>query len=800
MVNLVQYVVPFVHITYEDVPAFGGKNAALGELMKHLSPNGIKIPNGYALSASAYNRFIVENELELIISGLVNKLDTKDFSNLNEISFSIQENILKGKIPADIYHQIETMYKELCSTEGRIVDVAVRSSATAEDLPTASFAGQHESYLNVTGVDSIALAIVKCYASLFGARAIKYRIDHAFKYEDVSISVGIQQMVRSDLGASGTVFTIDPDTGFDKVLIIQATYGLGENLVKGSIVPDEYTVYKKQLVQNRRSIIAKSIGSKRKTLVYRKNGVGTRNLNTSLSKRNALVLNDDQIQQLAEWAITIEKHFKHPMDIEWAIDGNSNELFILQARPETVHAQKKKLILETIKVINQGKTILTGQAVGRGVESGIVQIFNNPLDAQALEKGNILVTEKTNPDWDPVLKKASAIITDSGGRTSHAAIVAREYGTLAIVGAKSATQSLKQGSIVTVDNSKGQTGFVYEGHAKWIKNEIEIADLKLPKTPANLIVADPFQAYEYSFYPSSGVGLLRLEFMINTLIGIHPMALINYNQLKKSSTKRKILKLTGEYADKKQFFTQRLTEGIARIAAAFYPRPVIVRLSDFKSNEYGQLLGGEQFETPEENPMIGFRGASRYANVHYAEAFELECATIKNVREKLGFDNVKVMIPFCRTPEEAEKVNELLMKNGLVRGKNGLEVYMMIEIPSNVLLLDQFGKYYDGFSIGSNDLTQLTLGLDRDSPEVSDSFDEMNEAVVELILSAIQQAKKLGKKIGICGQAPSDNPDFTELLINSGIDSISFNTDAFMNGIKTMANAEKNIKQLVWND
>lgn len=783
-------ILPFNKVGIKDVALVGGKNASLGEMVTHLQTLGVNIPDGFATTANAFRLFLKDNELVEKLNTLVDSLDKTDFKNLTPISKEAKELLLSAKLPQSLVVEITNSYMALCKELGRELDVAVRSSATAEDLPTASFAGQHESYLNINGIEEVLKAVQNCFASLYNARAIKYRIDNGFDHSKVALSVGIQLMVRSDKASSGVCFTIEPDSGFKNAIVITGCWGLGENIVQGAVTPDEFHVFKPSIGKFKRAIISKKIGSKAKTLVYAQNGLGTVNTNTPLEKQKQWTLSDNEIETIAKWALLIEQHYKLPMDVEWAKDGITGELFIVQARPETVHSSKNPYLIKEFSLKTKGANLVSGNAVGAGITSGIARIINSPADSDKLKKGEVLVTDITNPDWDPILKKAAAIITNKGGRTSHAAIVAREVGAIAIVGANGATEKIKDGDVITVDNSQGKYGFVYSGKSEWNEKELDFSTIKMPQTKPMLILADPDKAYKLSFYPNQGVGLMRLEFVINTSIRIHPMALVKFDELKDLSAKKEIEELTSQYADKKQYFIDKLSQAIGTIAAAFYPKDVIVRMSDFKTNEYANLLGGKQFEAEEENPMIGFRGASRYYNDKYKEGFKLECEAMKVVRNEMGLTNVKLMIPFCRTVDEGKKVVALMESYGLKRGDNGLEIYVMAEIPSNVILAEEFANVFDGFSIGSNDLTQLTLGIDRDSNIISDLFDENNAAVKWMIAHVIESAKKSGAKIGLCGQAPSDYPEFAEFLVNRGIDSISYNPDALLQGIENMNKAE----------
>ena len=783
----------FNEVDINDIPTVGGKNASLGEMFQKLTQKGINIPDGFAVTSYAYWHYLEQENLKENIFNELKKLNKNDFSNLKKIGTSIRSCFTQVGLPVTIKEAIKLGYNDLIKKYGANISLAVRSSATAEDLPTASFAGQQESYLNVNGLDELINACEKCYASLFTDRAIKYREDNKFDHTKVALSIGVQLMVRSDLACSGVNFTLDPDTGFDKVILISSTWGLGENIVQGSINPDEYFVFKPSLEKGTlQPIISRKLGSKEKTMIYDSSGTGTINLDTELEKQEQFVLTDSEVIKLAKWSLVIETHYGRPMDIEWAKDGHTNELFIVQARPETVqNAKKDNLKITTSTLLEKGEEITRGIGLGNKITSGKARILLSPKESDKLQPGEILVTEKTDPDWDPILKKAAGIITNQVGRTSHAAIVAREVGAAAIVGTINATQVIKDGQDVTISCAEGDTGIVYKGILKWQEKELDLKNLKKPKTQTMLILADPDQAFKLLFYPAIGVGLMRLEFVINNVIQIHPMALKHYDKIQDLQVKEKIEKLTHHFHNKEDYFIQKLAESVAKIAAAFYPNDVIVRMSDFKSNEYANLIGGNQFEPIESNPMIGFRGASRYYHPKYQEAFELECKAMKIVREDMGFDNVKIMIPFCRTLKEASKVVDLLGKNGLERGKQGLQVYMMTEIPNNVILAEEFANYFDGFSIGSNDLTQLTLGVDRDSQLLSDIFDCNDPGVKKIISMAIASAHKTKTKIGLCGQAPSDFPEFAQFLVEQGINSISFNPDALITGIENINKAEE---------
>jgi pyruvate, water dikinase len=781
----------FSELRMKDVPLVGGKNASLGEMFNDLASHGVRIPDGFATTAEAFRSYLKQNELDKKLDDLLKDLDREEYSNLNSIGKQARELILSGKFSEELKQAIRKAYRDLSGEKDN--GVAVRSSATAEDLPEASFAGQHDSFLNISGEEALLKAVKDCFASLYTNRAIKYREDKDFEHREVALSVGVQKMVRSDCGCSGVGFTIDPETGFRDVIHLAGVWGLGENIVQGTVNPDEFYVFKPTLVNEKMAIIQKKLGAKEKTMVYAgSNGhTSTMNMDTQLEKQDQFVLSDREIMDLAKWALEIEKHYEKPMDIEWAKDGISGELFIIQARPETVHTTAKEELQLQYKLLEKGKVLAKGNAIGSRIAVGPARVLESPREADKLIKGDILVTETTSPDWDPLLKKVAGVVTDRGGRTSHAAIVARELGVPAVVGSGGATRNIQDGEMITVSCVEGQTGFVYQGELKFETREMDFGKITMPETGAKLILADPERAFQLSFYPNNGVGLLRMEFIITHMVKVHPMALIKFDELKDKEAKNLISDLTRNYSRKEDYFVDQLSQGIATIAAAFYPKEVIVRMSDFKTNEYANLVGGKQFEPKEENPMLGFRGASRYSHDLYREGFLLECKALKKVREEMGLENVKLMIPFCRTVEEGEKIIDLMAKNGLKRGENGTEIYMMVEIPSNVLLLEEFAKFFDGFSIGSNDLTQLTLGIDRDSQMISSLFDENNAASKQMIALAIEKANKAGKKIGLCGQAPSDFPEFASFLVNAGIDSISFNPDALITGIKNINKAEE---------
>ncbi|WP_066381712.1 phosphoenolpyruvate synthase [Anabaena sp. CA = ATCC 33047] len=795
-------VLHFNQVGIADIPLVGGKNASLGEMIQQLRRKGVKVPTGFATTAYAYRYFISAAGIEKQLRDIFANLDVEDVNNLRQCGKQARLLMLQTPFPQDLQDAIAAAYEKLCQEYGADTDVAVRSSATAEDLPDASFAGQQETYLNVHGLQAVLESCHKCFASIFTDRAISYRQIKGFDHFNIALSVGVQKMVRSDLATSGVMFSIDTETGFKDAALITAAYGLGENVVQGAVNPDEYLVFKPTLQQGYRSIIEKRLGSKEIKMVYDLGGSKlTKNVAVAPSERHVFALNDDEILQLGNWACIIEEHYSQvrgvytPMDIEWAKDGLTNELFIVQARPETVQSQKTKNVLRNYrlqgKLEEQPKPVVIGRSVGEMIGQGKARVILDVHQIGQFQPGEVLVTNRTDPDWEPIMKRASAIVTNSGGRTCHAAIIARELGIPAIVGCGNATTVLKTGQEITISCAEGETGKVYPGLLAYEINEVPLE--KLPRTHTQIMMnlGNPEEAFGLTNIPNDGVGLARMEFIINNHIKAHPLALIHFDELDDELAKYKIAELTAQYADKAQFFVDKLAQGIATIAAAFYPKPVIVRLSDFKSNEYANLLGGKQFEPQEENPMIGWRGASRYYDPRYREGFALECQAMKRVRDEMGLTNVILMIPFCRTPNEGRRVLAEMEQHGLVRGKNGLQVYVMCELPSNVQLADEFCQVFDGFSIGSNDLTQLTLGLDRDSELVAHLFDERDEAVKRMIGKAIATVKEYGRKIGICGQAPSDYPEFARFLVELGIDSISLNPDSVLKTMLEIAAAEQ---------
>ena len=789
---------PFIRWFHElglaDVALVGGKNASLGELYRNLTPAGVRVPNGYAITADAYRYFMRETGLATTVASLIEGLDPANLELLAARGRAIRDAILATELPAALQEAIADAYQTLGA--GEAIDVAIRSSATAEDLPDASFAGQQDTFLNVRGRTALIDACRRSFASLFTDRAISYRAHKGFDQLSIALSIGVQRMVRSDLGAAGVMFTLDTETGFRDVVLINASYGLGETVVQGSVTPDEYCVFKPTLAAGFTPILQKSIGSKEFKLVYDDGGTrAVRTVPVAADDRARCALSDEAILSLARWGCAIETHYSRvrgtptPMDIEWAQDGRSGELFIVQARPETVHARAAAGVLEQYRLRTRGRVLLTGRSIGSKIATGPVRVIPGAASLAQFQPGEVLVTDKTDPDWEPIMKRAAAIITNRGGRTCHAAIVSRELGVPAIVGTERGTGTLVDGQVVTVSCAEGDTGFVYDGAQPFDVERTELAALGRPATGIMMNVGNPDEAFALSFIPNDGVGLARIEFIISGTIGVHPMALVNYASLDEP-TRRQVDTRTAGYADKPAFFVDRLAEGIGTIAAAFYPKDVIVRLSDFKTNEYARLIGGSAFEPSEENPMLGFRGAARYYHPRYREGFALECRALRRVRGEMGLTNVKVMVPFCRTLEEARLVVRELEANGLVRGQDGLELYMMVEIPSNVILLTAFAGYFDGFSIGSNDLTQLTLGVDRDSEIVAPEFDERDGAVKTLIAQAIDRARACGRKIGLCGQAPSDYPDFARFLVMQKIDSMSLNPDAVVSTTRVVLDAE----------
>ena len=781
-----QFIKWFSEIGIGDVPIVGGKNASLGEMFRELTTEGIQVPAGFAVTAEGYRYFLRAAGLEeKIVHGLAG-IDTGNIDDLRRRGAEIRHAILAAELPPVLAAEITKAYDELGGGHPP-ASVAVRSSATAEDLPDASFAGQQESYLNVQGAYALLDACKRCFASLFKDRAISYRVDQGFDHFKVALSIGVQHMVRSDLASAGVIFTIDTETGFRDAVIINAAYGLGENVVQGTVTPDEYCVFKPTLKTGFKPILQKIVGTKEFKLIYDLGGGKmVKNVPVSPGDREKFVLTEEEILQLARWACRIEEHYSMkrgqptPMDIEWAKDGLTGELFIVQARPETVQSRKNLEVVESFHLQRRGPVLVTGRSIGEKIATGPVRVIRNAQFLAQFQEGEILVTDKTDPDWEPIMKKAAAIVTNRGGRTCHAAIVSRELGVAAIVGTEHGTEKLHDGQIVTVSCAEGDTGFVYEGQLPFDVRHTDLKSLGRPRTKVMMNVGNPEEAFALSFIPNDGVGLAREEFIITSYIKIHPLALLDYATMPDNDVKRQIDALTPGYTDKPQYFVDKLAQGAAMIAAAFYPKDVILRLSDFKTNEYANLVGGRPYEPLEENPMIGFRGASRYYHERYRAGFALECRAVKKVRDTMGLTNLKLMIPFCRTVKEGVLVQHEMATHGLVRGINGLEIYVMCEIPSNVILAHEFAAIFDGFSIGSNDLTQLILGVDRDSSIVAPIFDERNPAVKTMIAQVIAACRARGRKIGICGQAPSDYPDFAQFLVEQGIDSISLNPDTVL--------------------
>ena len=820
----------FNQVGVADVSLVGGKNSSLGEMYNNLVSKGVNVPNGFATTSEAYFYFLDKNKLTKQIDQILKDVNIHDLKSLQQKGKKVRDLIIKSHLPEDLENDIAKAYNELSKSynvknvdpvrsqevsgknqkkqTSNGVDVAVRSSATAEDLPGASFAGQQETFLNITGLENVLEAVKKCYASLFTDRAIVYRQEMGFSHLKVGLSAGIQKMVRSNLGASGVMFSCDTESGFADVVLINASWGLGENVVLGRVEPDQYYVFETTLKKGFEPIIEKKLGSKIIKMIYDKNTKKpTKNISTPLNERQKFVLNNEDILQLAKWSMQIEEHYKKPMDMEWARDGRDGKLYIVQARPETVQSKRnlsvlEEYVLDKFKIQKQPsgvplgpaklKILAQGMSVGSKIGFGKANKIMSPKDINKFKKGEVLITGMTDPDWVPAMKLASAIVTDQGGRTAHAAIVSRELGIPCIVGTGNATKVIKTGVQITIDCSTGENGFIYEGLIPFSINKTDISKIQKTKTKILMNLADPSQAFNLSFIPNDGVGLAREEFIIANTIKIHPLALINYKKLK-PALKKEIDKLTLGYNNKVDFYVDKLAEGIGKIGAAFYPKQVIVRFSDFKTNEYRGLLGGDLYEQDEENPMLGFRGASRYYNDKFKEAFILECKAIKKVREEFGIDNVQVMVPFCRTVKEGKKVLEIMVENGLKQGENGLKVYAMCEIPANVVLAKQFLEIFDGFSMGSNDLTQLVLGLDRDNAEISNIGNEKNEAVKEFIKEAVRVCKENQKYSGICGQAPSDFPEFAEFLVELGIESISLNPDSIIKTILVVAEKEKQL-------
>ncbi|MGQ0503444.1 MAG: phosphoenolpyruvate synthase [Panacagrimonas sp.] len=773
------HVLWYSRLRMHDVEIVGGKNASLGEMISNLAASGVTVPNGFATTADAYREFLKHEGLDERINAQLKALDIEDVKALAAAGKSIREAVAKAPFPAQLEKEIRAAYDELVKESGTEISVAVRSSATAEDLPDASFAGQQETFLNVSGIDNVLHAMKEVFASLFNDRAISYRVHHGFAHEVVALSAGVQRMVRSDKGASGVMFTMDTESGFRDAIFITASYGLGEAVVQGAVNPDEFYVYKPALRAKRPAILKRNVGEKAKKMVYsqeRKLGRTVEFVPVSTEERGRFCLTDADVESLARQAQTIENHYGRPMDIEWGKDGVDGQIYILQARPETVQSRASANVLRRYKLKDKGKVLAEGRAIGQKIGAGTVRLMKGLDQMSKVQNGDVLVTDMTDPDWEPVMKRASAIVTNRGGRTCHAAIIARELGIPAVVGCGNATEILKDGQSVTVSCAEGDTGHIYDGHIDFAVDEVALD--RMPEIPVKIMmnVGTPEQAFDFSSLPHHGVGLARLEFIVNRQIGIHPQALLELDR-QAPDVRRQITAMISAYDSPRDYFVKRLAEGVAMIAAAFAPQPVIVRMSDFKSNEYANLVGGKKYEPHEENPMLGFRGASRYIAPSFRPCFDMECEALRFVRNEMGLTNIKIMIPFVRTVDEARRVNEILAENGLKRGDNGLQVIMMCELPSNAVLADQFLDHFDGFSIGSNDMTQLTLGLDRDSGLIAHLFDERNDAVKAMLSLAISACRKRKKYVGICGQGPSDHPELAKWLLDQGIESMSLNPD-----------------------
>lgn len=775
-------ILDFKQININDIALVGGKNANLGELINNLSSLGVSVPGGFAITTKAFETFIKDNNLENKIYDALNNLDVDDLTALKNTGKKIRDLVLNSPLSGELEDEIKSAYENLTKMAGDNASFAVRSSATAEDLPDASFAGQQETILNVKGIDEILGAVKIVYASLFNDRAIAYRVHNKYSHKDVSISIGIQQMVRSDLGVSGVMFSIDTESGFEDVVLINSSYGLGELVVQGAVNPDEFYVHKPLLKKGNPAVIRRTLGTKASKMIYETNNKATvKVVDVTEQLQLEYSLSIAEIEQLAHFAMLIEEHYKRPMDIEWAKDGNTNQIYILQARPETVRSRKlNSTILERYQLNEKGRILVEGRSVGQKIGQGVAKVIHDINDMHLINPGDVLVADMTDPDWEPIMKKASAIVTNRGGRTCHAAIIARELGIPAVVGCQDATKIIPNNTYVTVSCAEGDSGYVYEGLLKYEKLDLSLDTMPNLPVKVMLNVGNPERAFAFQAIPNAGVGLARLEFLISNNIGIHPKALLLFDELNDLDLKEKIRKKVASFSSPVEFYIEKLKEGIATIAAAFYPKPVIVRLSDFKSNEYANLLGGNLYEPKEENPMLGFRGASRYASPFFEDCFALECKAVKRVREEMGLTNVEIMIPFVRTIDEATNVINVLKKYGLERRKHALRIIMMCELPSNALLAEQFLEFFDGFSIGSNDLTQLTLGLDRDSSLIAGLFDERDAAVKKLLHMAIKACREKGKYIGICGQGPSDHPDFAKWLMQEGIDSMSLNPDSVL--------------------
>ncbi len=790
----------FDAIAIEDVPLVGGKNASLGEMYRELGNKGVRVPNGFAVTATAYRRLLEYNQAEQKIRDILAGLDTGDMDNLARRGRKTRALVRSLPFPDDLRAAIGAAYAKLEAQYGPGCDVAVRSSATAEDLPDASFAGQQETYLNIHGVDELIEACQRCFASLFTNRAISYRVDKGFDHFAIALSIAVQKMVRSDLASSGVMFSIDTESGFKDAVYVTGAWGLGENVVQGAVSPDEFYVFKPTLKQGFRPVIMKKVGEKAIKMVYTDDAKSpTKNVDVPLKDRRRLVLTEDEILDLARMAVTIEEHYSaraghlKPMDIEWAKDGQTGELFIVQARPETVHSQKDVRVLRTYRLQGTGPVLARGKSVGEMIGRGAARTIRDATGIKSFRKGEVLVTDMTDPDWEPIMKIASAIVTNRGGRTCHAAIISRELGIPCLVGTGNGTETIGAGENITVDCSLGSDGKVYQGLLEFTVDELNLDNIPRTKTKITMNLASPEQAFEKSFIPNDGVGLAREEFIISSYIRIHPLALLRFDELTDPAVKQAIEDVTSAYPDKAEYFVDKLAEGVGMLAAAFYPKPVIARLSDFKTNEYANLVGGAQFEPHEENPMIGWRGASRYYSEGYKQAFALECRAVRKIRDEMGLTNLEVMIPFPRTVEEAKRVIATMAEYGLKQGENGLRVIGMCEIPANVILAEEFLEVFDGFSIGTNDLTQLVLGVDRDSELVAHVYDERNPAVKKMVKQVIEVANRMGKYIGICGQAPSDYPEFAQFIVECGIQSMSLNPDTVIKTTLAVAELEKRL-------
>ncbi|OQW76400.1 MAG: phosphoenolpyruvate synthase [Proteobacteria bacterium ST_bin11] len=790
-----QYIRWFSELTINDIPLVGGKNASLGEMYRELASEGVIVPNGFAITAEAYRYMLDQADAWPHLHGLLDNVDVDDVAELARRAQQARDLVFAAPLPADLQQQILDAFGQLQQQYQDDLTVAVRSSATAEDLPTASFAGQQDTYLNIRGGQALLDACKRCFASLFTDRAIHYRLDQGFDHFKIGLSIGVMKMVRSDLAASGVMFSLDTESGFSDAVFITGAYGLGENVVQGAVDPDEFYVHKPTFAQGYRAVLRRTLGAKKIKMIYSdgRTREPIRNVATSTRERRQFCIDDSEVLQLADYALKIERHYGRPMDMEWAKDGLDGKFYIVQARPETVASQKVGNVLEQYQLKQPGEATVKGHAVGSKIAVGQARVIDNVAKLGSFKPGEVLVADMTTPDWEPVMKTAAAIVTNRGGRTCHAAIIARELGVPAVIGCENATAAIASGSMVTVSCAEGDVGKVYAGRLDFEVKHTDLSQLQRPKTKIMLNLGNPELAFKLSFLPNDGVGLARMEFIITEYIKAHPMALIHPEKVADASELEQLKRLTEGYAEPEEFFIQRLAEGVGTIAAAFYPKPVVVRMSDFKTNEYATLLGGRWFERDEANPMIGFRGASRYVHPAYAEGFALECAAMKRVREQMGLKNVVLMLPFCRRIEEAEKVLAYMAELGLKRGEDGLEIYVMCEIPNNVILIDEFAKLFDGFSIGSNDLTQLTLGVDRDSEIVANDFDERDLGVKTMIKWAVEGARRNGRHSGLCGQAPSDYPEMAEYLVEIGIDSMSLNPDTVLQTTQLLLDLERSL-------